>query len=317
MAFLVEITDLPSLPLAEMTDLLHFKKGNTDYKATLSQLIQPHVNTPNPHNITKSVIGLSQLSDDAQLKIASNLADLANASTARTNLGVLSTTETQAAIDVHSDLQNNPHNVTKSQVGLDSVNNFPVSHNPFDNSTVKYASINAVSKTQAQLTQDVLPNLVPVGLISLWSGDILSLPAGWVLCNGANNTPNLQNKFVRGATVGTQNTSGGADSVTHSHGGNVQPHALTRSQIPPHQHDSGWGEHANLGSPYGFFTPAGGNNLGSSGSNFDNSRFLTGNGSAESGLSGSSHTHGLTITSQNISILPSYFALAYIMFIGS
>lgn len=39
-------------------------------------------------SLTKSDVGLSNVTDDAQLKIASNLSDLANAATARTNLGV-------------------------------------------------------------------------------------------------------------------------------------------------------------------------------------------------------------------------------------
>lgn len=38
--------------------------------------------------LTKSHVGLEQLTNDAQLKVASNLSDLASAATARTNLGV-------------------------------------------------------------------------------------------------------------------------------------------------------------------------------------------------------------------------------------
>lgn len=46
--------------------------------------------------LTKSDVGLSNVSNDAQLKIASNLSDLANAATARTNLGVAIGTHVQA-----------------------------------------------------------------------------------------------------------------------------------------------------------------------------------------------------------------------------
>lgn len=71
---------------------------------------------------------------------------------------------------------------------------------------------------------------VPAGVICMWSGSSAEIPAGWVLCDGSNNTPDLRGRFVVGAggayDVGD---TGGADSValttaqmpSHSHGGNV------------------------------------------------------------------------------------------------
>lgn len=59
--------------------------------------IQSHIaSTSNPHSTTKAQVGLTNVTDDAQLKIASNLADLSNAATARTNLGVAIGTNVQA-----------------------------------------------------------------------------------------------------------------------------------------------------------------------------------------------------------------------------
>lgn len=46
--------------------------------------------------VTKTRVGLSSVTNDAQLKIASNLSDLNNASTARTNLGLAIGTDVQA-----------------------------------------------------------------------------------------------------------------------------------------------------------------------------------------------------------------------------
>ena len=33
----------------------------------------------------------------------------------------------------------------------------------------------------------------------MWSGSIGSIPAGYVLCNGANGTPDLRDRFIVGS----------------------------------------------------------------------------------------------------------------------
>jgi len=56
------------------------------------------------------------------------------------------------------------------------------------------------------------------GMIMLWYGSIATIPSGWVLCNGDNNTPNLSGKFVRGAGLGAPNSPGATGgSSTHDH----------------------------------------------------------------------------------------------------
>lgn len=59
----------------------------------------------------------------------------------------------------------------------------------------------------------------PAGVIVLWSGSIGSIPAGWVLCNGNNGTPDLRNRFVVGAgsTYSVDATGGSADAIVVSH----------------------------------------------------------------------------------------------------
>lgn len=51
---------------------------------------------------------------------------------------------------------------------------------------------------------------VPSGGIIMWSGSIGSIPSGYVLCNGQNGTPNLQDSFVVGSgnTYAVGNTGG-------------------------------------------------------------------------------------------------------------
>ena len=57
---------------------------------------------------------------------------------------------------------------------------------------------------------------VPPGLIAMWSGTIANIPAGWVICDGNNGTPNLLAKFVEGVATAATNpgTTGGAVSKT-------------------------------------------------------------------------------------------------------
>jgi hypothetical protein len=50
------------------------------------------------------------------------------------------------------------------------------------------------------------------GMIILWSGSVVSIPAGWLLCNGASSTPDLRDRFVVGAgsTYAVDATGGSA-----------------------------------------------------------------------------------------------------------
>ena len=59
--------------------------------------------------------------------------------------------------------------------------------------------------------------MVPSGLVAIWSGSPANIPAGWVLCDGNNGTPDLRDRFVVGAagSYGVGST-GGAASHTHS-----------------------------------------------------------------------------------------------------
>jgi hypothetical protein len=60
---------------------------------------------------------------------------------------------------------------------------------------------------------------IPTGGILLWSGSIGSIPAGYVLCNGNNGTPDLRDRFVVGAgtTYAVNATGGSADAIVVSH----------------------------------------------------------------------------------------------------
>ena len=57
---------------------------------------------------------------------------------------------------------------------------------------------------------------VPSGVIAMWHGALTDIPSGWVLCDGTNSTPDLRDKFVRGAAAGADpGATGGAETHTH------------------------------------------------------------------------------------------------------
>jgi len=55
---------------------------------------------------------------------------------------------------------------------------------------------------------------IVAGLIVMWSGLVANIPSGWVLCNGQNGTPDLRDRFIKGAS-GNPGATGG--STTHTH----------------------------------------------------------------------------------------------------
>ena len=67
----------------------------------------------------------------------------------------------------------------------------------------------------------------PRGAIVMWSGALVDIPFGWVLCNGQNGTPNLTDKFVKGVSTATTNP-----------GINNGSHKLTilEDNLPQHSH---------------------------------------------------------------------------------
>lgn len=73
---------------------------------------------------------------------------------------------------------------------------------------------------------------VASGIILIWSGSILTIPSGYVLCDGNNGTPNLTDRFVIGAGS-TYNPDDTGGSALHSHPftGNGHTHNLSAGGI--------------------------------------------------------------------------------------
>lgn len=139
----------------------------------------------------------------------------------------------------------------------------------------------------------VAPSSVPSGCILLWSGSIGSIPAGFVLCNGSNSTPDLRDRFVVGAgsSYAVDATGGSADAIVVSH-----THTTTVTD-PGHAHS------------YNQPTSTGVNSQSGGGVNqFSGSPATT--GSNTTGITVTNASSGTSGTNAN---LPPYYALCYIM----
>jgi hypothetical protein len=139
-------------------------------------------------------------------------------------------------------------------------------------------------------------NAFVAGMIMLWSGSSATIPSGWLLCDGANSTPDLRNRFVVGATstyaVGA--TGGSADAIVVSH-----THTATSVVTDPgHNHTT------NLN---GTSLVAGGANGVS-----NNVYTSTNTGTATTGITVAT-TNASSGSSGTNANLPPYYALCYIM----
>ena len=157
---------------------------------------------------------------------------------------------------------------------------------------------NGTSTTQIATTAFVansLVNGIPSGVITLWSGSIAGIPAGWALCNGASGTPDLRNRFIVGAgsTYAVNAVGGSANAIVVDH-----THSATSVVSDP-------------GHAHSYTAPSGTDSSGIGGSVVDTTVAAT-TGTAVTGI-----TVATTVASAGVSginaNLPPYYALAYIM----
>ena len=161
-----------------------------------------------------------------------------------------------------------------------------------------------MSVTQATLLGDTFGSkasgTIPIGGIIMWSGSVASVPTGWSICNGANGTPNLQDKFIVGAGSGyaVAATGGSADATLVSHS-----HTATSTVTDP-GHNHGYTASNNQNVVRGSFGASAPNcNVGVFGA------VTSGSGTGIS-VSTSIAASGSPATNAN---LPPYYALAFIM----
>lgn len=144
------------------------------------------------------------------------------------------------------------------------------------------------------------------GTILMWNGLLSDIPAGWVLCDGNNGTPNLLGKFLKEVPDMTTDpgATGGQDSLTlssaqmpgHSHAGSIQ-------SVGSHNHGIGtYGAHDGNGLKHEYD--------GISDTMWDDGYMGTSTNGAHSHAATSTATSG---AGNSIDNRPAYHEVAYIM----
>ncbi|WP_321321486.1 hypothetical protein [Labilibaculum sp.] len=161
---------------------------------------------------------------------------------------------------------------------------------------VRYATFGIASTSYAWTNFiRVQRAIVPRGLISMWSGNLASLPRGWSLCDGTNDTPDLRGRFIVGAGGAYDpGANGGNDSI-----------ALSSAQLPSHSHGAGSLQLSD--TQLADYIASNNNTLS------HNDNISAGVVAKTVSITGNTGSIGDGAT---IDIRPKYYALAYIMFKG-
>jgi hypothetical protein len=188
----------------------------------------------------------------------------------------------------------------------------------------------AVTSTAAELNLldgKTANDFFPSGGIIIWSGAANAIPSGWFLCDGANSTPDLRDRFVVGAgSTYAVGATGGQNTITsvpaHTHGtGN-----LVTSNTGGHSHS---GSTSNTGAHSHNITKSTGTNNAAFTNRANNASANTSTAEQATSTDGAhshnfstntdgAHSHtisGSTASTGNASvdIRPPYYALCYIM----
>ncbi|SNR16923.1 hypothetical protein [Tenacibaculum jejuense] len=85
-------------------------------------------------------------------------------------------------------------------------------------------------------------NRLPKGIISMWSGSVETIPEGWALCDGTNETPDLRGRFIVGFDA--ENPEYNQAKKT----GGLSEVQLTVQELPAHTHEDSGHDH-NINDP--------------------------------------------------------------------
>lgn len=273
--------------------------GGTTAASARSNLELGSIATQNANSVSITGGSISGLS--SAIAIADGGTGGINATQARGNLGLVIGSDVQPFSNLLTSIsalatsglviKSGNNSVARTITGgtnITVVNGDGASGNP----TISVSGLATVATTGSYNDLTNKPNTVPQGLISLWYGSILTIPSGWAICDGANGTPDLRDRFVVGAgtsyAVGA--TGGSKDAVVVSH-----THSATSTVTDPGH------SHANSGStsigayPYTTLVAKAGNTS-----------------TATTGITVATTVASAGVSGTNAN-LPPYYALAYIM----
>jgi microcystin-dependent protein len=223
-----------------------------------------------------------------------------------------------------------PDNGAFIQNRLIVANNNPTGLN---NITADYA-IDAAGNINAHTgkIQENGQDLIPRGVIVMWHGSTTDVPAGWALCDGNNDTPNLSGRFILAAGerklvinngntyiyVGSNVPFNPDSSPNVTHGADYVQ--LTVNQMPAHSHPA---SSSSIGSAHYHEIQFGDDDNGTSQTqtewsvHYDNECWWCHQGNLMKSQTDGSHTHPITVASiggyDTHENRPPYYVLCYIM----
>ena len=160
-----------------------------------------------------------------------------------TDIGGINIAEGCAPSGINNAIRELMAQVKDMQSGTDA-DNFTVGGNLTVTGTATGATPTVSDDSTKFATTAFVRDIIPSGVIVMWSGTIATIPTGWFLCDGSNSTPDLRNKFIiaanaddagaaKTAVTGSATQSGGTkDAIVVSH-----THTATVTD-PGHTHTS-------------------------------------------------------------------------------
>jgi hypothetical protein len=224
-----------------------------------------------------------------------------------TDIGGINIAEGCAPSGINNAIRELMAQLKDMQAGTDG-DSFTVGGNLIVTGTATGATPSASDDSTKFATTAFVRDIIPSGVIVMWSGTIATIPSGWVLCDGSNSTPDLRNKFIIAA-----NADDGGAAKTAVTGSATQTGGTKDAIVVSHTHSVTDPGHAhNPPTGYNYVT----NTFTGDGS-IDGSR-VTGPGERNAAfIASATNTTGISINTEGSSgtnqNLPPYYALAFIM----